>query len=114
MIPLEKTTAYIASTPTVEETMGPRPTAAQPRNKALEAIFVRNSTKRYVKNLQTQINTALTEVKQPIRSSGNSFIFMQLIACVFNAVKVMTAAGFEFSLPISVHQPTWSLLSHIS
>jgi len=60
IIPPEKTTEYMASTPTVDETMGSRPTAAQPLNKALDAVFVRNRTKKNIKNLQTQ--SSITEV----------------------------------------------------
>ena len=40
------------STPTVEAMMGSRPTAAQPLNKALDAMLVRNRTSQYVQNLQ--------------------------------------------------------------
>lgn len=58
MIPPENTTEYMASTPTVDETIGSRPTAAQPLNKALDAMLVRNSTRRYVKNLHMQGRTA--------------------------------------------------------
>ncbi len=57
IIPPEKTTEYMASTPTVDETMGSRPTAAHPLNKALDAVFVRNRTKKNMKNLQTQSST---------------------------------------------------------
>ena len=58
MMPPEKTTAYMASTPTVDETIGLRPTAAQPLNKALDAKLVRKSTKKYVKNLQMHSSTS--------------------------------------------------------
>ena len=51
-MPPEKTTEYMASTPTVEETIGSRPTAAQPLNRALDAMLVRKSTRKYIKNLQ--------------------------------------------------------------
>ena len=54
MMPPEKTTLYMASTPTVDETIGSRPTAAQPLNRALDATFVRKSTRKYVKNLQAE------------------------------------------------------------
>lgn len=52
MMPPENTRAKMDSTPTVEAMMGSRPTAAQPLNKALEAMLVRNNTSQYVQNLQ--------------------------------------------------------------
>ncbi len=52
MMPPENTRAKMDSTPTVEAMMGSRPTAAQPLNKALEAMLVRNKTSQYVQNLQ--------------------------------------------------------------
>ena len=42
MIPPEKTRVKMASTPTVEEMMGSRPTAEQPLNRAFDAMLVRN------------------------------------------------------------------------
>ncbi len=65
IIPPEKTTEYMASTPTVDETMGSRPTAAQPLNKALDAVFVRNRTKKNMKNLQTQSSTTKVDSGSP-------------------------------------------------
>ena len=40
------------STPTVDEMMGSRPTAEQPRKSAFDAILVRNKISQYVQNLQ--------------------------------------------------------------
>ena len=65
IIPPEKTTEYMASTPTVDETMGSRPTAANPLNKALDAVFVRNRTKKNMKNLQTHSSTTKVESGSP-------------------------------------------------
>ena len=53
-MPPEKTNVKMASTPTVEETMGSLPTAAQPLKRAFDAMLVRNSTSQYVQNLQHQ------------------------------------------------------------
>lgn len=44
MMPPENTRAKMDSTPTVEAMIGSRPTAAQPLNRALDAMLVRNST----------------------------------------------------------------------
>ena len=52
MIPPENTKVKMAITPTVEETMGSRPTAEQPLNSALDAMLVRNKMSQYVQNLQ--------------------------------------------------------------
>lgn len=65
IMPPEKTTEYMASTPTVDETMGSRPTAAHPLNKALDAVFVRNRTKKNMKNLQTQCSTPKVDSGKP-------------------------------------------------
>lgn len=65
IIPPEKTTEYMASTPTVDETMGSRPTAAHPLNKALDAMFVRNRTKKNMKNLQTQSSNTKVDSGSP-------------------------------------------------
>ena len=64
MMPPEKTTLYIASTPTVDETIGSRPTAAQPLNRALDATFVRKSTRKYVKNLQAEMTLQMIHIAQ--------------------------------------------------
>ena len=52
MIPPLKTTVKMASTPTVLAMMGSRPTAAQPRKRAQEAVLVRNRMSQWSQNLQ--------------------------------------------------------------
>ena len=59
MMPPVKTKAKMASTPTVDAMIGSLPTAAQPLNKALDAILVRNRISQYVQNLQQQSGYAI-------------------------------------------------------
>ena len=51
MMPPVKTKAKMASIPTVEATMGSRPTAAHPLNRALDAMFVKKRISQLLQNL---------------------------------------------------------------
>ena len=107
MIPPEKTTEYMASTPTVDETMGSRPTAAHPLNKALDAVFVRNRTKKNMKNLQTHSSTTKVE-------SGSPY-------CTINVNQLIKGYPYKslglqrgpVGTPIGQHGASWSAFESI-
>ena len=103
IIPPEKTTEYMASTPTVDEIMGSRPTAAHPLNKVLDAVFVRNRTKKNMKNLQRQSSTTKVDSGSPYDTINVDQLFK---IHPYNSLGLQQGPD---ATPIGSHGTSWSL-----